>query len=57
MKHKFDKKTVIDAVGILDIKDDKIVLLVGEQEIDFIEDIVKPSLGTEVHFKSDLFEV
>lgn len=56
MKHKYERKTVVDAVGILDIKEDgKIVLCIDEVEYDFAE-ITKQAIGTEVHFKSDLIE-
>lgn len=55
-KHKYEKKTVVDAIGILDINEDgKIVLCIDEIEYDFSE-IVKQAVGTEVHFKSDLIE-
>lgn len=56
-KHKYEKKTVVDAIGILDIKEDgKIVLCIDDVEYDFIE-MAKQAIGTEVHFKSDLIEV
>lgn len=56
-KHKYEKKTVVDAIGILDIKEDgKIVLCIDDVEYDFIE-MAKQAVGTEVHFKSDLIEV
>ena len=55
-KHKYEKKTVVDAVGILDINvDEKLVLIIDETEFDF-EEMAKQAIGTEVHFKSDLIE-
>lgn len=54
-KHKYERKTVVDAVGILDIKDGKVILCIDEVEYDFAE-ITKQAIGTEVHFKSDLIE-
>jgi hypothetical protein len=56
-KHKYEKKTVVDAIGILDTnEDDKLVLIIDDVEFDFIE-MAKQAVGTEVHFKSDLIEV
>jgi len=55
-KHKYEKKTVIDAVGLLDIKEDgRTVLIIDKIEYDF-NDIVKQSLGMEVHFTSTSIE-
>ena len=55
-KHKYDRKVVIDVVGILDVKEDKrVVVIVDDVEYDFA-DILTSSIGTEVHFKSELIE-
>lgn len=54
-KHKYEKKTVIDAVGLLDIKEDRIVLSIDGIDYDFMS-MAKEALGTEVHFKSDMIE-
>ena len=55
-KHKYEKKVVIDAVGILDkTEDGRIVFLVDDEEFDF-SDMVEQTLGTEVHFKSEILE-
>lgn len=55
-KHKYDKKLVVDVVGILDVvDDDRLVIMVDEVEYDFA-DIAKSAIGTEVHFKSELIE-
>lgn len=53
-KHKYERKVVLDAVGILDKNEDgKLIFCVGEQEFDFAE-MLELSLGTELHFKSEL---
>ena len=55
-KHKYDKKLIVDVVGILDVKeDDRLVMVVDGVEYDFV-DIAKSAIGTEVHFKSELIE-
>lgn len=55
-KHKYKKKTVVDAVGVLDTNaDGKLVLIIDNVEYDFAT-IAKQAVGTEVHFKSDLIE-
>lgn len=51
MKNKFEVTNTIEAVGVLDVVDGEIVLIVDEQEIDFIENVIKPSLGSLVKFK------
>lgn len=56
MKQKLERKTVIDAIGILDEKDGKLIMSIDGVEYDFIEDIVKGAIGTELHFKSDCIE-
>lgn len=56
MKHKYDKKLIVDVVGILDVvDDDRLVMIVDGVEYDFT-DIAKSAIGTEVHFKSELIE-
>ena len=53
-KHKYEKKVVLDAVGILDkTEDGRVIFCVGDKEFDFNE-MVETSLGTELHFKSEL---
>lgn len=55
-KHKYDKKLIVDVVGILDVvDDDRLVIMVDDVEYDF-NDIAKSAIGTEVHFKSELIE-
>lgn len=55
-KHKYDKKLIVDVVGVLDIvDDDRLVIMVDGVEYDFA-DIAKSAIGTEVHFKSELIE-
>lgn len=55
-KHKYDKKLIVDVVGILDVvEDNRLVIMVDEVEYDFA-DITKSAIGTEVHFKSELIE-
>lgn len=54
-KHKYEKKSVIDVVGNLDIREDKVVVIIDDVEYDF-DEIVKSAIGTEIHFKSDLIE-
>ena len=55
-KHKYEKKTVVDAIGILDTKeDDKLVLIIDDVEFDFTE--MATSQSVRVHFKSDLKRV
>lgn len=56
MKQKLERKTVIDAIGILDEKDGKLIMSIDGVEYDFIEDIAKGAIGTELHFKSDCIE-
>lgn len=56
MKQKLERKTVIDAIGILDEKDGKLIMSIDGVEYDFIEDIVKGAIGTELYFKSDCIE-
>ena len=55
-KHKYDKKLIVDVVGILDVvEDNRMVIMVDGVEYDFA-DIAKSAIGTEVHFKSELIE-
>lgn len=55
-KHKYEKKVVIDAVGILDKNEDgDVIFCVGDVEFDFNE-MIKQALGTELHFKSEIPE-
>lgn len=55
-KHKYDKKLIVDVVGVLDVVDDgRLVMMVDGVEYDF-GDIAKTAIGTEVHFKSELIE-
>lgn len=56
-KQKYERKIVIDATGTLDEKEGRYILSIDGTDYDLIEDILKPSLGTEIHFKSDSFEV
>ena len=55
-KHKYDKKLIVDVVGILDVVEgNRMVIMVDGVEYDFA-DIAKSAIGTEVHFKSELIE-
>lgn len=55
-KHKYDKKTVVDIVGILDVdNNNRLMIVVDGAEYDFA-DIAKNAVGTEIHFKSELIE-
>ena len=55
-KHKYDKKLIVDVVGILDVVEgNRMVIMVDGIEYDFA-DIAKSAIGTEVHFKSELIE-
>lgn len=55
-KHKYEKKVVIDAVGILDKSEDgRVIFCVGEKEFDF-DEMIKQAIGTELHFKSEIPE-
>ena len=55
-KHKYDKKLIVDVVGILDVVEgNRMVIMVDGVEYDFA-DIAKSAIGTEIHFKSELIE-
>lgn len=55
-KHKYDKKLIVDVIGILDVVEgNRMVIMVDGVEYDFA-DIAKSAIGTEVHFKSELIE-
>ena len=55
-KHKYDKKLIVDVVGILDVVEgNRMVIMVDGIEYDFA-DISKSAIGTEIHFKSELIE-
>ena len=55
-KHKYDKKLIVDVVGILDVVEgNRMVIMVDGIEYDFA-DIAKSAIGTEIHFKSELIE-
>lgn len=55
-KHKYEKKTIVDAVGILDRDENgTIIFCVGDVEFNF-EDMVEKAIGTELHFKSEIPE-
>ena len=56
MKHKYDKKLVVDVVGILYLNEDgELVVFVDEVPYDFTE-LAKSAIGTEIHFKSEMIE-
>ena len=53
-KHKYEKKVILDAIGILDKNEEgKVVFIVDDEEIDF-DEMIEQALGTELHFKSEL---
>ena len=50
-KPKYEEKTVLEIVGILDINEDNQLVVIVDESTYLLEDILKSKLGQEVQFK------
>ncbi len=50
-KPKYEEKTVLEIVGILDVNEDNQLVVIVDESTYLLEDVLKNKLGQEVQFK------